>query len=176
MMLQKDVKKRITFQDVLRHPWMRRYAAGTPRPTPLSHGPHGVSASSDCLSLRLESEHHHRSRRPPCESQAGWASPERTATSSGIDESPTGSSGGAAANPGRRCSVDFNDFSTTSIDSTGGGGGLYGPEAPRRGTVNLNRAVESVASARIFFAPENLGLRLALHGFLDIFKSQVRAR
>ena len=135
--LQKDPRKRISAEEILRHAWMQRYAPPSPL-TSLSAPPPDSSsdvptntevASRDCLPPLPGSE---SDREPSFE--GGPAASGRS----------SGDSGGASAS---------GDAAT-----------LMG-----RG----NRVLESVPSARIFYAPDNMRLRHQLDGFVDAFKQQV---
>ena len=63
-----------------------------------------------------------------------------------------------------------SSLSATSSDDAGPGDTAPSPSSPG------SRLVQGgVPSARVFCAPENLRLRILMHGFIDIFKKHVEA-
>ena len=132
--LQKDPRKRISAEEILRHAWMQRYAPPSPltsisAPPPDSDVPTNTGAeSSGCLSPL-----------PGPES----------------DREPSFEGGPASG----RSSGDSGGASISGEAHTIMGRG--------------NRVLESMPSARIFYAPDNMRLRHQLDGFVDAFKQQV---
>ena len=142
-MLLKDPYKRISAENVLRHPWIRRLAPATVHVT--------LSRSTS----------------------APWSdSPARIVPSESMKAVSRTGTGGWFLPPVRRSGCD-----------SACGSGLKPPGAPFDGPPGRatagqklvgNRVGDSCASARVFYTPQSLRLRLLLHGFVDTFKSQVR--
>ena len=143
-------------QDVLTHPWMKRHAAGTARPP---------ASSLACPGPGLHSAHSFRGAVAgpsigggSCSAEAAHASPDGSVSGAGRVAHSSEARDSGASEPG---------VMPRELDSAAGVSASADGLCGRRGG---KWAGESVASARVFFSPENLRLKLKIHGFIDAFK------
>ena len=148
-MLLKDPAKRISAENVLRHPWLQRFAPATVALP--------GSASSPCLSALTQ-------RAPTESSRAGTASEASGALLRSVRRAEFDDSACYSGVPPAGAPED--------------GPGSSGAPASQEllGHQGGNHVGGSRAPARVFYAPQGLRPRLLLHGFVDTFKSQVRPR
>ena len=131
--LEKNPAKRISAEEVLRHPWMKRFAPATPR------------ASA------------------PTSPDASFSPTEAASRGSSGAEL-----GGVLETLARRRSLDSTFARPLGPPSEGPG--TSGDECSSR---SIHKVGDNIASARVFYTPANLRLRLQLDGFVDAFKQQV---